>query len=81
MEKLIINDMRGKSYCANQIHIEKNGVYYAGYRVSELIKDNSDSRNKHFYSIKTGNFITGKIALKDSDFEKINDLLNPIEFT
>ncbi len=75
-----ITDMRGSGYAANYIEIVNDRPYYCGSPFQDLIKDDSGKSN-HYYNIIQFGVNVGTIAITDDDKKKINDLLNPIEFT
>lgn len=75
----VIKDIR-PGY-GSQITIVNFRPYYAGSPIQELIKDESNPRNQHYYNIIQYGANVGTIALADEDYKKVYDLLNPIEFT
>lgn len=78
-QKEIIKDMRPKY--GTQIEISEYRARFAGSPITDLLKDESDARQKHLYKIVQGNMITANIALTEQDFERVNEILNPIDFT
>lgn len=74
----VINDIR-PGY-GTKIHLDKRAIFN-GAPINELLKDESDSRQKHLYKIVQHGVIVSSVALSQNDFEAVNDILNPIEFT
>ncbi len=74
-------DARGAQFAANSITIVKNKPHYNGAPFQELIKDVSDPRTNRIYNIISYGVNVGTICLSDEDYNTINDLLNPIDFT
>jgi hypothetical protein len=79
-KNLVIKDIR-PGYPAQIIIIDGYRPYYAGSRISDLLRDDSNIRNKHQYTIIQYGANVGNIALSDNDYKTIYELLNPVEFT
>lgn len=75
-----IYDMRGDSYAANYINVIKLQPYYCGSPMQDLIKDNS-GKSEYYYNIIQYGANVATIALTDTDYKTVYDLLNPIDFT
>jgi hypothetical protein len=75
----VIRDIR-PGY-GSQIIINKLRPYYCGSPIQELIKDESNPRNQRYYNIIQYGANVGTIALNETDYKVIYELLNPIDFT
>lgn len=78
-QQQVIKDIR-PGY-GGQISIINNRAYYCGSRIHELIKDESNPRNQHHYTIIQHGSNIGSIALSNDDYKLISGFLHCIEFT
>lgn len=75
----VIKDFR-PSFNGNFLTLKDDHVYYAGNKIDTLMRDET-KQSKHIFSLISHGTIIGSIALKDDDRKRVNELLNPIEFT
>jgi hypothetical protein len=80
---LKIQDMRGSLYSANFIEIQGTKLFYAGFRVTDIVKQdrskqayfNSSDNYYYLFGGKDGIIEIGLIALNNEDAVKAINLL------
>lgn len=78
----LIKDMRGSAYPANFIEKQDDKLFYGGFLITRIVKQDRSSGSDHFYALfggKDGNVPLAVIALTDEDSQAVAQCLHPDE--